>query len=401
MNRLLRIALPTVLVMTACGKDATSSSLENPPRGGLPIPVVASGLVDTRYTAEVAVAGGVAYTTTWGLRVFKGNTTYVWDVSGAAPVLTDSLVVEGVSTTGDVQISPDGHYLVIATETANGSIVIYDRSKTPLHPTFVSRYISPHTQQGVHTMKMSQIDGHLYGFLQIDPSTEKARETIIDMTDPLKITEVFTSIKGQPFIHDVFVRDGLLFTALWNDGMTIYDIGGGGAGGTPSAPVKISNFQTATGHIHNIWWFHDPHSGSKKYVFLGEEGPGSVGSSSSGDIHVIDISNITAPKEVATLNVLGAGTHNFWVDEPSGILYAAYYNGGVRAIDIRGDLSACLNDQKTREGACDLDAAHRLVGKALDSGSYYVWGVAGAGNRVYASDMKSGLVVLDISRFKR
>ena len=40
-----------------------------------------------------------------------------------------------------------------------------------------------------------------------------------------------------------------------------------------------------------------------------------------------------------------AGTHNFWVDEPSGILYAAYYNGGVRALDVRGDLGACAEAQ--------------------------------------------------------
>jgi hypothetical protein len=390
-----------LLILCACGKDATSS-LDTPPPGGLEIPVLAKGLVPDHYTAELATADNVVYTTTWGSRPQPGNTTYVWDVSGATPVLTDSLVVTGVAITGDVQISPDGKYLVTATETANGSIVIYDRSAAPLHPTFVARYITPHTQAGVHTMKMSMIGGRLYGFLQIDPnSTTKAREVIVDMTNPTQITEVFSAVMGTPFVHDVFVRDGLLFTALWNDGMTIWDIGGSTRGGSPAAPAIIGNIKTATGKIHNIWWFHDPKTGSKKYAFLGEEGLGAVGSSSSGDIHVVDVSDMTAPKEVAQFSVPLAGTHNFWVDEDSGILYAAYYNAGVRALNVRGDLGTCDGDEKTSDGFCDLEKMGRLVGKALDGGSYYIWGVQGAGKRLYASDMNSGLVVLDISDFKR
>ena len=36
----------------------------------------------------------------------------------------------------------------------------------------------------------------------------------------------------------------------------------------------------------------------------------------------------------------GAGAHNFSVDEAKGLLYAAYYNAGVRVLDVRGDLGA-------------------------------------------------------------
>jgi hypothetical protein len=43
----------------------------------------------------------------------------------------------------------------------------------------------------------------------------------------------------------------------------------------------------------------------------------------------------------------------------------------------------------------------RVIGKALTSGGFYVWGVQGVGNRLYASDMNSGVRVLDISALKR
>jgi hypothetical protein len=43
----------------------------------------------------------------------------------------------------------------------------------------------------------------------------------------------------------------------------------------------------------------------------------------------------------------------------------------------------------------------REVGTALTSGDYFVWGVMMQGNRIYASDMGKGLVVLDISALKR
>jgi hypothetical protein len=398
-------ALALIIATGACSKDTTGTVDDD---GGGPVaeaailPTLARATVSNRYTAEVAVSGTSAYTTTWGSRPEIGNTTFVWDIgpTHASPVIVDSLQVADATTIGDVQISPDGHYLVVATERKNGSIVIYDRTN-PLHPTFVSRYLSANTSNGVHTMKMSVIDGKLYGFLQIDPGPGPARLTIVDMSNPSKVTEVYSQTMGNPYIHDVFVRDGYLFAAVWNDGMTIFDIGGHNTAGSPSQPVQLGSVSPAAGHIHNIWWFHDQKTGSKKYAFLGEENIASVGTTSSGDIHVVDVSNFANPKEVAIFNVPGAGTHNFWVDEESGILYAAYYNGGVRAINVRGDLSTCTNAQKNSLGLCDLRLMGREVGKALHTGGFYIWGVAGLDSKLYASDMNSGLVVLDISSLMR
>jgi hypothetical protein len=365
------------------------------------LPVLGFGAVPGRFTGEVAVRGDWAYTSTWGNRNgAPGNAIKIWNVSGNTPVLTDSLIITGASTTGDVQISDDGALLVVATEFNPGSIVVYNRAN-PARPVQLSRFSSPNTGPGVHTVKLGRVASRHYAFLSVNPGISGARLVIVDITDPAAPTEVWAQVMGRPYVHDVFVRDGILMAALWHDGLRIFDIGGGGRGGTPSAPVVMGNLVTAAGNIHNIWWFHDPTNGSKRYVFLGEEGPGGVNSrTASGDIHVIDVSDMSNPRQVGHFGVTGAGTHNFWMDEPSGILYAAYYNGGVRALDVRGDLSNCTEQQKTMLGFCSLRLMSREVGVSLLQDAY-VWGVVHQGTHVFASDMARGLFKLDASRLKR
>jgi hypothetical protein len=353
-----------------------------------------------RFMAEVWTHGDVAYTSSWGSRGGQvGNAVHIWRVDGDSPELVDSLIVENATTLGDVQVSDDGRLLVVATERQNGSIVIYDLAN-PLKPARLTRYETDNTSNGVHTAEVARVNGTLYGFLSVDPPD--ARLVIVDLSDPANPREVFVRSMGAPFVHDVFVRDGILFTALWNDGLTIWDLGGGGKGGSPSNPVQIGNVRTATfsplvsgSEAHNVWWFHDPAGGpnAKRYAFVGEEGPASSQTSSSGDIHVVDISDMSAPREVAFYHVDGAGTHNFSMDEDRGVLYAAYYNGGLRALDVRGDLSSCSADQKSPDGRCDLRKMGREIAAGLQGGnlSVYVWGVRFDGSFVYASDMLNGL----------
>jgi hypothetical protein len=226
---------------------------------------------------------------------------------------------------------------------------------------------------------------------------------IVDLSTPSAPREVYNKLAGRPYVHDTFVRDGLLFVALWDDGMQIWDIGAGGGGASPEAPRVLGTVKTVGGHVHNVWWYHDP-AGSKRYAFVGEEGPGTVGSGSSGDIHVVDIGDLTAPKEVAFYHVDGAGTHNFSVDETKGVLYAAYYNAGVRALDIRGDLGTC--DPSQQDLIADLNLLRcnlRLTGRELatgltDVGQVYVWGVDYLNGSLYASDMLNGIWKLSAAK---
>lgn len=188
--------------------------------------------------------------------------------------------------------------------------------------------------------------------------------------------------------HDTFVRDGIAFHCAWNTGVLILDVGNGMRGGTPGNPIEISRLITADNGVpggaavHNAWWFHNPVTNEKRYLFIGQEGVGVSGSNSSGDIHIVDISDISNPVEVGFYTMPGAGAHNFWMDEANQVLYAAFYNGGVVALDVSGTLSGNI---ASREIA-------RL--RPGGPGNTSTWGVQLYNGSLYASDLISGFYQL-------
>lgn len=393
-----RAVLPLALLLAvACGGDPGAPPTAPPdPDVEAPavLPVRGLGLLSGRYTGEVAVRGTTAYTTTWGRQGSRvGDALYVWDVSGAVPVLADSAFVESASTLGDVQLSDDGALLMVAVEHAPfGAIVLFDVTE-PRRPRRVATHRSASTSNGVHTAKLARVEGTLYAFLSVNPSPP--RLVVLDLSDPARPREVLARTMGDPFVHDVQVRDGILFTALWNAGLTLWDVGGGGRGGTPAAPVALSTVRTVGGSVHNVAWVQLP-DGNRRFAWVGEESAAGfvLGRSSAGDVHVVDITDLTRPRAVAFFRAAGAGAHNFAVDEAEGVLYAAFYNGGVRAFDVRGDPGACEAAARAPDGRCDLARSGRELARGLlDQGrAVYVWGVAldGAGS-LYASDMLHGI----------
>ena len=422
------------LAATGCGGDDPPTAVPpapgpvepapNPGTGiatAAPIPILGQGVVTTRFNAEVTVhpAGTHAYTSTWGRRSGSvvGNVVHVWDVRGDRPVLVDSLAVDerigatGVTTTGDVQVSDDGRLLVVATEPA-GHLALYALDD-PARPRLVTRWSSPSVASGVHTAQLARVAGRPYVFCAVNPRAgQGARLVIVDVGDPAAPREVWQQAMGDPFVHDVFVRDGVLMTANWNEGLVVWDLGGVGRGGTPTAPVRVGAVRTvavdqrAGPSVHNVWWLH--HAGQRRYAVVGEESAVglAIGNASAGDVHVVDIGDLTRPetwREVAFLNVPRAGAHNFVADEERGTLYAAFYNGGVRALDLRGDLGACTAGQRAADGRCDLRRMGREIGVALagtptttdprtgTAHAPFVWGVDRVGAHVYASDMMGGV----------
>src|SRR4051812_3653831 len=385
MKRILVVAAAASVF--ACGSDKAV----DPPGAEGSLALIGHGPVSERHTAEINVRGNYAYTSTWGFLQVYGNAVKVWNVAGNTPQLVDSLIVDFASTLGDVQVTDDGQLLVVATELTGGAVMIFSLAD-PAHPQPVTRYTTPLTHPGGHTAEVQPVNGEPYAFLCIDPgSSSPARLVIVDLSTPSAPQQVFSAAMGSPYVHDVYVRDGILITALWNQGITIWDIGGGARGGSVSNPVQLGNVVTVGGKAHNVWWYHSA-SGEKRYAFVGEEGPGSIGSSAIGDIHVVDVSNMASPREVAFYHLAGAGTHNFYVDEARGILYAAYYNGGVRAIDVSGDLSTCDASARSPNGRCDLGKMGReLASGPTGVGAVYIWGVQLSGGNIYASDMLNGI----------
>jgi hypothetical protein len=423
-----RAALLLAAATALAGCDAiTGNGDDDGPRFATPLelPVLGLGPVTERVTSELTVRGSWAYTGTHrDPAKAPGNAIKVWNVAGAQPVLVDSVIVplpaeqpalrvhpewahhdeEGATSTdriGDVQVSDDGALLVAATEGGPGSVLVYSLAN-PAKPALLSRFASEDIEPGVHTAQVSRVNGHPYGFLSIDPRASTgtpARLVIVDLADPAHPQMVMSRVMGRPYQHDVFVRDGILFTALWHDGVGIWDIGGGGRGGSVANPVLISRLELASGYVHNLLWLRDPRNGEKRWLFVGEEHPTEAGY--RGDVHVVDARDLAHPREVAFFHVEGAGSHNFSADEANGILYAAFYTGGVRALDVRGDLSACGGDARAPDGRCDLGLMHREAARGLDSPAQtngravMVWGVQHENDMLYASDIWGGLWKMD------
>jgi hypothetical protein len=346
--------------------------------------------VPNRFSSDLWIHGNYAYTGTWGFRDEAGNALNVWSLNASGgPALAHTVLVPEIGTVSDVQVSEDGQLLVLSGEQgSDGGIYVYSLSNPTVPSPVGSASVGP---RGVHTVTLSTINGRNYAFAAMNsgfgasPTEAKSALMIYDITDPSSPTLVRREpVEPHLGIHDTFVRDGLAFVFAWDEGVIIYDVGNGIRGGTPSRPVEVSRLITAassssTPAVHNGWWFHNPVTGEKRYLFIGQEGPGVVGALSSGDIHVVDVADLAHPVEVATFHLDGAGTHNFWVDEARQVLYAAYYNAGVVALDISGTLSG--------------DLSERLLSQIQPGGedNTFTWGVQLANGSLYAIDMLSGL----------
>jgi hypothetical protein len=346
--------------------------------------------VPERYSSDLWVHGNHAYTGTWDLRDELGDVLNVWslDVSGA-PSLAGSVTVPGIGTVSDVQVSDNGEFLVLSGEDGPGGGIYTYNLINPAQPAPLGSAVVG--SAGVHTVTLATIGGRDYAFAARNPgySGNQAEDhpalLIYDVTQPATPALVHREpIEPHYGIHDTYVRDGLAFVFAWDEGVLIYDVGNGMRGGSPSAPVKVSKIVTAATSmsspaVHNGWWFHNPVTRERRYLFVGQEGPGVVGSASSGDIHVVDVSDLANPREVAFFHLNGAGAHNFWMDEPGQILYAAFYNGGVVALDVSGTLCG--------------DLSNRLLSQIQPGGARntFTWGVQLANGSLYAIDMVSGL----------
>ena len=108
-----------------------------------------------------------------------------------------------------------------------------------------------------------------------------------------------------------------------------------------------------------------------------------------GYVHFIDFTDPENPVEVARYEVPEAGSHNLWVEDDK--LYVAYYQGGLRVVDISGDLMGDLYKQG-REIARYL--ASDPAGK--DANTSMAWGPQPYKGNVFFSDMNSGLWVIKV-----
>ncbi len=297
----------------------------------------------------------------------------------SSPVLTDSIQVNA-RRINDVKIHPNGQIGIITREGASdrrNGMVILDLA-VPAHPTILSEYTDTVTG-GVHNV---WIDGATDLVYACHNGTNDLH--IIDISDPRNPSEVgrWGLDKRAKTLHDVIVQDGYAYLSYWDDGVVILDVGAATHGGAPSAPAFVSQYKYPEGHTH-VAWRHG------RYLFVGDEiwpegWQPFAPIDATGYIHVLDVTDLDNPVEVARYEVPDAGAHNIWADGDR--LYVGYYQGGLRVVDISGELRGDLY----RQGR-EMAALRTTDNVSVVPGWPMTWGAQLFKGNIYTSDLNSGL----------
>ena len=336
-----------------------------------------------------------------------GDRIYAIDISTpASPSITDSVVVDARHI-NDLMTTEDGKFGVLTRENAstrkNGIVVL--SFEDPAHPKPISEFTETVTG-GVHSTYIYK------GFVYLtDDATGSMR--VIDLRDPYKPHQVARWETPGPnagrMLHDIAVEDGLAYLSYWNEGLVILDVGNGMKGGTPEAPALVSQLKYDLDGLYrdveavggpgfirgtHTAWRHG------KYVFVGDEvfsatprnteGGGVVGLGRAyGRLHVVDVSDISRPKEVAYYEPQDGGTHNVWVAGDT--LYLGDYQGGLRVIDISGELRGDLLRQGREVSHVVTADAQGVVPNAPNA-----WGAFYRNGLIYVNDINTGLWIVKL-----
>ena len=200
-------------------------------------------------------------------------------------------------------------------------------------------------------------------------------------------------------VHDVWVRDGIAYTSGWTDGVIVVDVGGGGKGGSPANPVEMGRAEQLTGWTHAAAPFKSKSAG-KFYLLAGDESSwdnprkpeapmyveSKLPNRMRGWLHFLEFDDPNNPKEVARYKIGDYGVHNYWVDWDEEILYMGYYQGGLRVLDISGELLGDLYAQGREIGRFYSDDPEGFL-----PNSPMVWGPQLHKGTIFFTDFHSGL----------
>ncbi|MDN5200850.1 Ig-like domain-containing protein [Fulvivirgaceae bacterium BMA10] len=372
-------------ITASSGPFSASKMLQIAPRNvKRKLDLVGKGLVNDKHTSDFWIWEGVdgkdyGVTGTWG----ADGTAYFWDVTDPANIQKIDSIQVDARTVNDVKISEDGKICVISREGASNrknGIVIIDVTN-PRDTKIISTFTENLTG-GVHNLFIYQ--NHVYAL------SAGQKYYIINIEDPKqpRIVSKFELDTPGHAIHDVWVEDGIAYSSNWSDGVYLVDVGNGIAGGSPENPVAFANYEYPSGAHHATFPFKSKSTG-KFYTVLGDEifpyglnlnGPNVAG----GFLHFVDFTDLENPEEIARFEVPGAGSHNYWIEDET--LYVAFYNGGVRVVDISGELMGDLYKQG-REIAWILPSA----ADGYIPNSPFTWGAQLYKGHIFYSDWNSGL----------
>jgi len=335
---------------------------------------------------------------------------YAYDISDPAhpkqldTMKADARLINDLSTTPDEKV---GVFTREGASNRKNGIVFFDPSD-PAHLKVISEYTETVTG-GVHS---AFINTH-YAYIT-DDATGSLR--IIDFQDVQHPKEVARWQTENPtaamipsphgavatgrYLHDLYVKDGLAYLAYWRDGLIILDVGAGTKGGSPEHPQLVSQFKYNHYELYGNGWLAGTHSTFryKNYVFVGDEVfPGIFEIDSKeripvrGICHVMDVSDIEHPRQVATYEIPEGGMHNFWADND--MLFAGDYAGGGRVLDISGELRGNLYAQGreiARVWTGDPDGFRPNLP--------FAWGAQPANGLIFYNDINSGIWIAKLGR---
>ncbi len=372
-------------------------------------PPVILGRVPTRkFTASeiwIHPNGRYAY---WGT-AGNGDRFYAIDIHDPTkPVITDSLVVD-TRIINDLRTTPDGKFLVFTRESAstrkNG--VVIASLADPAHPVVVAEFTDGVTS-GVHSIFIDHQPSygtHLYltndGTGAID---------VIDLNDPVHPKRVASwsvprAVDAGRTVHDIEVKDGLLYASYWADGLVVLDVGNGRKGGRPSSPQLVTQFKYDLDSLYrdaiSVFgpdYIRGTHTAwpQGKYLFIADEvftngviagAPSSASFRTYSRLHVLDASDLEHLREVAWYDPEYGGVHNLWAVGDT--LYLGAYEGGFHAFDISGELRGDLRAQHR-----EITHLHPAARDGVRPNGVFTWGVVVRDGVAYVSDMFSGLWIV-------
>ena len=347
----------TYIVSASSGQHTASASIVVRPRNvEREVEVVSHVPMPDIQMSEEWIIGHHAYLSTIADKLF------VYDIADPAnPKLLDTVKVDA-RLINDVSTTPDEKIGVFTREGASNrknGIVFLDTTD-PSHLKVLSEYTATVTG-GVHS---AYVDGHyvyltddatgsmrVIDFQDVKHPKEVARFQVENPTVVTLNTEMGSMSSGR-YLHDLQVKDGIAYLAYWRDGLVILDVGNGVAGGSPENPKVITQYKFNHYELYGDGWLAGTHSvfRYKNYLFVGDEVFPAIFNIEDRDripvraiCHVMDVSDLKHPKEVAQYEAPEGGSHNFWA--ANDMLYEGYYSGGARVLDISGELRGDLYRQ--------------------------------------------------------
>jgi choice-of-anchor B domain-containing protein len=351
---------------------------------------VGRGPISDHHSGDVWVFEGVNGRDYAYIGTFMHDWMKVWDVTDPSnPMLTDSIQLDA-RRINDVKIHPNSRLGIVTREGASSrrnGMVLLDLAM-PAHPTVLGEYTETLTG-GVHNV---WIDGENELVYAVHNGTRAIH--IIDISNPEAPSEVgrWAIDNQQRSLHDIIIQEGYAYVSYWDDGVVILDVGAGSHGGTPRAPVLVSQFKYPIGNTH-VAWRHG------QYLFVGDEifppaWDADRPIDARGYIHVLDMSDIENPVEVAKYEVPEAGAHNVWTEGDR--LYVGYYQAGLRVLDISGELRGDLYKQGR-----EIAVIETTDEDTMTPNWGMTWGAQVFKGRVYSSDLNSGLWITELKERSR